>query len=248
MKRLILIIIILFASFSVSSETRTSPKTINQVIDHFQGLVQTYSKQKNYRLVFAKIYLETTLMIQQEIAKNEYRYPEWVEEAVVEFSKYYLRAIKGDLDGGPVAPAWKKCFEFNDKKYHKLSVQLLLAMNAHISNDLAFALSKTFDDGWDTIRVEKDYFKMMEMFETAIPKFIIHLRQMEKTLGIRKKGLKEYAILKIVSSMRENAWENALELHFASPWRREHLTKEIQLNALDLAEWIISGRFFIPAN
>ena len=248
MKKIILVVMVLFMSLSVRSEANKIPETIDDVLFQFQDLVNTYSKQKNFRLIFAKIYLETTKMIQEEIEKNQYRYPQWVEFAVVEFSKYYLSALEGDAHNGPVAPAWKKSFEFNNIKYTKLSVQLLLAMNAHISNDLAFALAQTFDDGWDSIRVEQDYFKMMDMFEAAIPKFIVLLRHMEKTLGIRQKGLKEYAILKIVKSMRENAWENSIDLHFATPWERKNLTKKIQADALDLAEWIISGRYFIPAN
>ena len=223
--------------------------SIGEVISVFESLSLRFTHKKDFRLVFAKTYLEVSKAIEKEILKNTYNYPEFIEAAVIEFALFYIDSLAKYKNNETVPLAWQEAFNLNDQKFPKLSIHLLLSMNAHISHDLPIALEKVFQKGWDPVLVQSDYFKMNKMFEELIPQFFKLLYKMEITLSItQKKVVKDYLILEIVKSMRENAWKNAIKLFNLSDKEKVDFKEKINQESGDTAEIIFHSRYLIPAH
>ena len=131
--------------------------SIDEVITKFREITTEFRKEKNHRLIFATTYLDSTVELKREIEKNSFYHPVWVESIVVDFANLYIGALKNYDQQKKTAISWDAAFKINDEKYHKLSVQLILAMNAHIYHDLPIALVKSFDRGYEPELVKRDF-------------------------------------------------------------------------------------------
>ncbi len=223
-------------------------QSIDQVISKFQNLTLKFKRDKNHRLIFATTYLDSTIEIKKEIENNSFIYPNWVESIVVDFANLYISALHNYDQSKETPLSWKEAFKINDQKYYKLSVQLLMAMNAHIYHDLPIALIQSFDKGFQPEEVKNDFYKMNEAFERLTPKFMALLYDLEKTLGINKKGIKDWIVFNVVKSMRSDAWDLGLKLYQSSSANRFNLINHLGRDAFDNANLIRKGRFFIPSH
>ena len=223
-------------------------KSIDEVIAKFQEVTTSFEESKNHRLVFATTYLDSTIELRKEIEKNSFQNPTWVETIVVEFANLYIDSLKGYEKNSKIAISWKEAFKINDERYHKLSVQLLLAMNAHIYHDLPIALLKSFERGYDPLRLNNDFLKMNDVFERLTPKFMSLLYDLESFFGMNNKGIKDWIIFRVVKSMRADAWDLGVELYKKSSYHRDVMLKKIDLDAGDNAHFLINNRFLIPAH
>ena len=244
----IIFLFINLVHISISSAEVRRLQSIDQVIKKFQNLTLKFKRDQNHRLIFASTYLDSTIEINNEIENNAFVYPHWVESIVVDFANLYINALHNYEQSQRVALSWKEAFKINDQKYYKLSVQLLMAMNAHIYHDLPIALMQSFDKGYLPEQVEDDFYKMNETFEKLTPKFMALLYEFEKLLGVNKKGIKEWVVFNAVKSMRSDAWELGVELYNTSSVNRFYLLNKIDIDAFDNAEIIRKGRFFIPSH
>ena len=231
-----------------SSAKSDTLHTIDEVIHKFQSLNFNFKTHKDHRLVFATTYLDSTIEIKKEILNNTFNYPNWVESIVVDFANLYIHSLESYKSGKKTALSWSEAFRINDEKYDKLSVQLMLAMNAHIYHDLPIALMRNFDKGFSPEQVKSDFFKMNAVFERLTPKFMAVLYDLEKILGVSDKGIKEWLVFQVVKTMRSDAWELGVQLFETGPSGRKIMLKRINLNSMDNAALIRAGRFLIPAH
>ncbi len=221
---------------------------IEDVLTSFEALKNKYIKNKDHRLVFSYIYLESTKAIKKQIDTGVYENPSWVEDATVNFANLYILAIQ-NYDLGETAPGpWQLSFEVNKAKDQYLSLQLLLAINAHINHDLPFALEKTFINGFSPDQVKSDFLKMNELFNELTPVFFELIYEMEDLLDIsyEDKGLKEYFIFNYIKWMRNSAWDSGVKLFGARGLKRKKMVSKIKKNALDHGYLIYNGRFIVP--
>ena len=222
--------------------------SIDDILISFGELKEDYIQEKDHRLVFTYIYLETTKEIKKQINSGVYENPDWIENITVKFANLYVSAIKNYDQNLPLAKSWELSFNVNATKKQYLSTQLLMAMNAHINHDLPLALEKSFYDGYSPIQVRRDFFKMNELFSDLTPRFLNLMYEMEELLGVipMNKGLKEYFIFNYIKWMRNGAWENGNDLFTSNSFDRELLENKIKKDALDHGLLIYSGRIFIP--
>jgi len=243
-----LFLLLFISNFSYSFEIKTDNQSIDEIIYSFDLLKNKYIEEQDHRLVFTYIYLESTKEIKKQIHKGTYFYPAWVENVTVKFGNLYLKSINSYDNGESLPLCWKKSFDVNMTKKYYLSMQLLLGINAHINHDLAFALDGSFKDGFRPYLVKRDFFKMNELFDELTPVFFNLLYEMEDLLGVSSndKGFKEYMIFNYIKWMRKDAWQSGLNLHRSNELNRNFISNKIKNDALDHAELIFSGRFFIP--
>ncbi len=241
-----MIALCLMSNYALSDSDKLS--SIDEVISKFREINTKFKKEKNHRLIFATTYLDSTVELKKEIEKNSFYYPNWVESIVVDFANLYISSLKNYERRKKTAISWNAAFKINDEKYHKLSVQLLLAMNAHIYHDLPIALVKSFDRGYDPEKVRRDFYKMNEVFERLTPKFMALLYDLEDFFGINKKGLKDWLVFQVVKSMRSDAWALGKELYEKLPYDRTIMLRKIDQDAGENAEFLLKGRFLIPAH
>jgi len=93
---------------------------------------------------FNYLYLRVT----EEIRANAHQFqsPAGVQRLAVVFAEFYLTAYGAASAGAWVSKAWAPLFEKRDDR-HIVPLQFALAgMNAHINNDLAWALMQTWDE------------------------------------------------------------------------------------------------------
>tara|TARA_X000000950_G_C13704214_1_gene573422 strand:- start:53 stop:820 length:768 start_codon:yes stop_codon:yes gene_type:complete len=221
---------------------------IEEVLSSFEALKNKYIENKDHRLVFTYVYLESTKAIKKQIDTGVYENPSWVEDATVNFANLYISAIQSyDLGETPPGP-WHLSFEVNKAKDQYLSLQLLLAINAHINHDLPFALEQTFKNGFSPNQVKSDFLKMNELFNELTPVFFELIYEMEDLLDVsyQDKGLKEYFIFNYIKWMRNNAWNSGVQLFSARGMKRKKMVSKIEEDSLDHGYLIYNGRFIVP--
>ena len=242
------IIFLLAIQISAHASDFQKLETIDDVIDSFEYLRSSFIATKDHRLVFVSTYKRVTQEIKQELGKNTFESPKWVNLIIVDFANLYLKALGDYYQNKPLAGAWQEAFRSNDEKYHKVSVDLLLSMNAHISHDLPISLFNLFQAGYGPSEVKKDYFKMNEIIERLIPSFILLMSEIEKTLGQDKKGLKEWVGFYFLKKMRSSAWDEAINLYNTLRHDQPAYLEKIDRQSSESAKLITNGRFFIPSH
>jgi Family of unknown function (DUF5995) len=93
---------------------------------------------------FNYLYLRVT----EEVCDSQARFesPEFVERLAVVFAQFYLEAYAAAGAREWVSKAWAPLFECRSEK-HIAPIQFaLVGMNAHINNDLPWALMQTWDE------------------------------------------------------------------------------------------------------
>ena len=243
------LLLFVFLLISAGAQANTQKlSTIDDVVDEFQKLTINFKREKNHRLVFASTYLDSTVEIKKSIENNIFNYPQWVEYIVVDFANLYLKSLK-NYKRYRIAPlSWREAFKLNDQRYEKLSVQLLLAMNAHIYHDLPIALMQSFDKGFSPAQVENDFLKMNDIFEMLTPKFMNLLYDLEKILGINKKRDQRLDSIQSRIKMRSDAWDLGIQLHESSGRDRINLLNKINQDAGDNASTLLNLKFLIPSH
>ncbi len=121
----------------------TSPyASIDDAIQAFAALEQTFRDQHDRRAIFATAYLSITRAIKQSVESGLFQDNAWATRYALCFANLYRTALLafelGNLHALP--KAWRISFEIS-KNNRALAIQdLVLGINAHINHDLALAL------------------------------------------------------------------------------------------------------------
>jgi hypothetical protein len=93
---------------------------------------------------FNYLYLRVT----EEVRNSKVRFeaPEFVERLAVVFAQFYLEAYEAAGGGEWVSKAWEPLFERRSERRIEPIRFALAGMNAHINNDLPWALMQTWDE------------------------------------------------------------------------------------------------------
>ncbi|MCF8368441.1 MAG: DUF5995 family protein [Bacteroidales bacterium] len=119
-----------------------SQKTINQVLDELDKIIEESLLENNYLGIFAYVYRRTTAQIKAEIEMGRFEDNERLQDLDIIFAGLYIDAYKNYGENKPISRAWE--IAFNAKNERLTIIQhLLLGMNAHINLDLALAAAKT---------------------------------------------------------------------------------------------------------
>lgn len=187
---------------------------------------------------FNTTYYIITKNVFSKLNTGYFKHDKLMREFDVVFAKYYFRALKAYISGMPCPDAWKECFQACEKNDSWQFVYMALGVNAHVNNDLAFAL-------YDCIKIHKfksDYDKVNDVISDSVKEVIEHLHEYSHLAdGLEKKLQIIYSIFLnvIIRNWRKDAWNNYINLQYG--YIR---AKYINQNALNMLKKISSVTYF----
>lgn len=119
-------------------------KTIDEVINILNQIVEDCKTQNNPLGYFAILYRQVTINVRDGIHNNEFDDNIRMEQLDVHFANRYFKAYFDFKEHKPITKSWEIAFLSSQKK-HLVIQYLLQGINAHINLDLGIATVITCD-------------------------------------------------------------------------------------------------------
>lgn len=200
----------------MTTETTTDrypAKTIDEVLDQLDEIIDQTIEQNSYLCAFAYVYRRTTFEVKKAIEGDRFENVERMEKMDVIFANLYIKAFRDYQDSKEISSSWKYAFEA--KNDHIALIQhILLGMNAHINLDLSVAAA-TVSSGSEIIKLKNDFMVVNQILAdltNTIQKGLGKASFMMKLLDIFGFRSDEKIINFSIKKARDFAWINALEL------------------------------------
>ncbi len=143
------------------------PKTIDEVINELENIINDTLKEPNYLGIFAYVYKRTTIEIKKAILDKEFIANDDMEAFDVLFANLYIKAYWDYKSNTTISTCWKASFDAKNEKITILQ-HLFMGMNAHISYDLGLAAA-TFSDNLENLEASKeDFMKVNDILKRLI--------------------------------------------------------------------------------
>lgn len=200
------------------------------------------------KIYFNSIYSIVTHELKKEVTSPKYSHPHCLEQMIVEFANMYLGALRdNDYPRDPPLP-WLDLFTFRGKP----TTHLLLGMNAHISYDLPLSLYRISKGTKECSaeRIKSDYFELDGFFTKLLPLLNTELKRSYRLMTHQKSlddGFEEEIVLKIIKTMRREAWKSYLELMGSkNKSELEKLRENLETKAHAKAVLLKNMNFLVP--
>ncbi len=119
-----------------------SAKTINEVIQNLDHMIDRALREQSPRGFFAALYKMVTIRIKEGIARGEFEDGARMEKLTLLLANRYLDAYGEWMQGAKPTAAWRLAFEATEQWTPVTMQHLLLGLNAHINLDLGIAAAK----------------------------------------------------------------------------------------------------------
>jgi hypothetical protein len=216
-------------------------KTIDEVIENLEQIIQTSKKENSALGYFAALYQKVTIRVKEKLNTNYFDDDAHMEKLDVVFANRYLLAYSNYKQGIPVTESWRKAF--NASKHNRFIVfqHLLLGMNAHINLDLGIAAAKISNSS-SIHNLASDFNKINDILAAQVDEVQKSLSEIWPTLFYILKRINKVDDLLINFSMliaRDGAWEFANELVLQKEdINKAHLISKRDEKIADLAKLI----------
>lgn len=185
-------------------------QTIGDLLERLNGIAYSESPPKT-KESFAKLYRATTLYVDQGIGKNYYKDDDFITTTEVKFGDAFFAAINDTL---PKTYGWSIALNDSLTKNCNDIQRLLLAINAHINDDLLPTLLSLEDRG-DLLQRKGDMDKagvqIMKLIDTVFVRYRQHCPKMsfmDRVIYYFSKNKIERLILK----ERQAIWKRYLKI------------------------------------
>jgi hypothetical protein len=189
-------------------------KTIDEVIENLEQIIQTSKDEESTLGYFAALYQKVTITIKENLNTNYFEDDERMEKLDVIFANRYLSAYSDYQQGNKISKSWKIAFDSSKNNSFIVLQHLLLGMNAHINLDLGIAASEISDKS--TIdNLEADFNKINEVLGSLVDEVQNDLARIWPTLFRILKFFGKVDDLLVNFSMniaRNGAWKFANDL------------------------------------
>jgi hypothetical protein len=189
-------------------------KTIDEVIQQLDGIIDRAYKQKSRQGYFAALYRKVTLKIKEEVGGGFFEDGERMERLDVIFANRYLDAIEQYQSNEMPTRSWQLTFESSKHWWPIVLQHLLLGMNAHINLDLGIAAAKT-SPGDAIIDLKEDFKKINEILASLVDEVERKLARIWPILKLldRIGGRTDEALINFsIKKARDHAWKVAQDL------------------------------------
>ncbi len=194
----------------------------DSVIHKMQDYITTWKSCDDSRHIFLSCYEMMSANMLQAIERQAFHDNRWVRQLLELFADYYFESLDCYDCGKQTPKVWQEVHE-KCKTNNFSDLQLLiLGVNAHINYDLVLTLYDILNPEWEQLNDEqksiryKDHTHVNliigdtidrvqdEILEPGHPS----LQWIDTLMG----RLDEFLISKLISSWREDVWENAQKL------------------------------------
>jgi len=214
------------------SEPTDPYRTIDDVVDGLGALERGFRHRGDRRSVFPTLYGLVSVAARERVSQRLFEDNDWVARYAVAFADLYRVALE-QYDAGRLADvprAWRLCFDFAAGGAGLVLQDLLLAVNAHVNNDLAFALSAV-SIGPDRASRHRDHTRVNQIFasvlETATERIASMYAPGLRTIDEGAGQIDELVGLFSIEVARESAWEGAVALANAQTDTERRLTAKL---------------------
>jgi hypothetical protein len=218
--------------------SRGDQACIDAVVTEMQRRFVKLAAACDHRAAFALMYLRVTNGAQQPDAVS-FSDPAYLHRLDALFARLYFDAFDAYQAGRRTAPAWRIAFDAARSGQTTGTGDMLLGMNAHISNDLPFAavaagLSKRKQTDFDTVN------DLLSAVQGPM------IREESRTLDpsvasatLPYLGVHGGELANVIAGWRTEAWQNARKLADApTPAARALVAARIRAAAAQRAEVI----------
>ena len=193
---------------------------VDDVYDRLSAAETHLRNAGDRRAVFLTVYTAMTERVRAGIEGRGRRVdaPDWTRRYLVAFAERYRRALVDFEHGRSVPPAWRVAFGASLGGETLVLQDALLGINAHIVNDLAFALDDVgIGDGAERDRRHADHLAINEVLSGLADVVQTTLASVYEAAGLREVDelfgrLDETATLHGLRAARAFAWDNAVLL------------------------------------
>jgi hypothetical protein len=191
-----------------------SAKTIDQVIQQLDDIVNRTKRQKSRLGYFGALYRKVTLKVKAGINEGFFEDGGRMERFDVIFANRYLEAFEQYQKNIPPARSWQLVFETSKRWWPIVLQHLLLGMNAHINLDLGIAAART-SPGEAVHGLKNDFNKINEILAALVDGVEQELAQVWPVLGLldHTAGRTDEILINFnMQRARDHAWKVAEKL------------------------------------
>ncbi|WP_142858016.1 DUF5995 family protein [Salinigranum halophilum] len=192
--------------------------SVDDVHDRLSAAETHLRGEGDRRAVFLTVYAAMTARVRAGLTSGVFDDPEWVRQYLVAFAEYYRRALVAFERGERVAPAWRVAFGASRGGETLVIQDALLGINAHIVNDLTFALDDVgVGTGRERDRRHADHLAVNTVLKQLADVVQTTLAEVYAAAGLTEVDelfgrFDERATLVGLRTARAFAWENAVSL------------------------------------
>jgi len=189
------------------------PRTIQEVIQELELILDDCQKKHRREGYFAALYLRVTREVNRKIGENYFDDGARMERLDVDFANRYLIAYDQYRQNQPCSASWRIAFEACSRWRPLVMQHLLVGMNAHIGLDLGLAAAtvcpgasiKTLHN--DFIKINSILSEMVDVIEGEIADIWPLLRPVDWFAGKLDEKLAAFCM----NIARDEAWKVALQ-------------------------------------
>lgn len=215
------------------------------------ALVKKWQSARDRRVVFAHTYFLMTTNMLDALKAGQFHDRAWVGGLLDRFAEYYFDALEKFEEAPHNAPSvWRVAFEVAKNPDTFVVQHLLLGVNAHINYDLSSSLIDVMRDEWptyDAIRKRQryeDHTRVNDIiattFDDAQELVIARYSPSLDRLMHAAMAFDEIMVSSLITSWREQAWQQAVEFLNAGSWEARHAARQrAEYHALRRADMIM---------
>jgi len=191
-----------------------SAKTIDQVIEQLDDIVDRTKRHKSRLGYFGALYRKVTLKVKAGIREGLFEDGPRMERLDVIFANRYLEAFEQNQKNIPPARSWQLAFEASQRWWPIVLQHLLLGMNAHINLDLGIAAART-SPGEAVHGLKNDFIKINEILAALVDGVEQELAQIWPVLALLDytAGRTDEVLINFsMQKARDHAWKVAEKL------------------------------------
>ena len=199
---------------------------LQEVLVLLDGVVNETIKTSDPHGIFAALYRQMTLRVQQGILEGLFDDNDRMDRFDTLFANRYLAALSQRRAGQETSRSWKVAFEGSAERDNIAIQHMLLGVNAHINFDLPIAAAATAPD--DIGALQADFGRINTIISALLDEaqavLNAHSRGM-KLIDLLGGDLDEWLASFSIAKMRTHAWEEATDLIGLSAARRERVLR-----------------------
>jgi hypothetical protein len=245
-------------TFSPNSQNACSagkPTCTKQTIATMNRRYAPLAKSCDHRAVFSLAYLLTTQEYAYTAAQpNFYQDVAWVNHEDAVFAQFYFQAYDSYAAGnlGAVPQAWQIAFDAAKNRSVTGVGDLLLGISAHVNRDLPFVLAGIGIVTPNGTTRKPDHEKINVMLNMVVQRLLNQeAKRLDPTIDDAKTkgGISYTALMQLLVTWREQAWNNAEALVSASPGSaRNAVAAQIEASAAATARGIVASNLATPTS
>jgi Family of unknown function (DUF5995) len=192
-------------------------QTLNEVVTGLAEWEEEFRSRNDRRCVFLTLYGTVSAEMRDRVSRRAFEDPDWVHRYAVAFANFYRQALE-DFEAGSLSKvpmSWRISFETARDGRGLVLQDVLLGVNAHVNNDLPYALREVSIDP-DRHARYRDHSAVNAVLGAVTERAILRLASlyapglagMDECAG----EVDEIATAFSLEVARESAWESAVAL------------------------------------